>query len=169
MSLQRRDPDSRFSPREPRQPAIQIMVGLFMGISGVVFKENAFWSHYREELRRKPFSFLISFCAILFFIVFLSARHSAGVVPPNEKRLVCHRRSFRPPSLLTPRCVGRFIFCFMQPSHFPASCPQPWLCVELEQPASLLLTRPLPAWSGRPGDRRFPKSLSGERLKRMSV
>lgn len=59
------------------------------------FKGKMPFVHIREELRRKPFSFLISFCAILFFIVFLSARHSAGVVPPNEKRLVYQRRSLK--------------------------------------------------------------------------
>lgn len=90
---------------------------------GYYLRKNAFCSRYREELRRKPFSFLISFCAILFFIVFLSARHSAGVVPPNEKRLVCQDVPLRPPFLFTSPVCWEFHFMFHPTIRHPRLIP----------------------------------------------
>lgn len=70
--------------------------GLFAGYFGHIFKEAYFLLTLQRNsqigiLKEAIFFLNLLFVLFFFFIVFLSARHSAGVVPLNEKRLVCQR------------------------------------------------------------------------------
>lgn len=102
----------------------------------MVLKEGHFlftlWRNSKIGHLKEAIFFLNLLLCYFVFIVFLSARHPAGVVPPNEKRLVCQRCSLKTVIPVTPPCVRSLMFCFITSSFLQTRpCVGPgWPCLQ---------------------------------------